>query len=86
MAEVTKQLGEDIVDGDTHKRVIEVVKQLVGIMEEATSIVGFFDKWDSQKAVKKKIKRIILEESFGSKELISAITDRFMELAKVKFK
>ena len=86
MAEVTKQLGEDIVDGDTHKRIIEVVKQLVVMMEEATSIVGFFDKWNSQKTVKKEIKRTILEESFGSKELVSAITDRFMELAKVKFK
>lgn len=48
MVEVTKQLGEDLVDEDTHKRVIEVVKQLVGMMEEATSIVGFFDKWNAQ--------------------------------------
>ncbi len=48
MVEVTKQLGEDLVDEDTHKRVIDVVKQLVGMMEEATSIVGFFDKWNAQ--------------------------------------
>ncbi len=62
------------------------MKQWGGMMEEATSIMGFFDKWDAQKAVKKKIKRIIIDESLGSKELVSAITDRFMELEKVKFK
>jgi len=56
------------------------------MMEEATSIVGFFEKWDEVKRVKKNIKRTILNEPYGTKELVGAITDRFMELAKVKFK
>jgi len=86
MVEITKQSGEESVDEATHERVISVIKQLVESMEDATSIVGFFEKWDEQKRVKKNIKRTILDEDFGSKELVNAITDRFMELAKVKFK
>ena len=86
MTEVTKQNEDDIVDESTHLHVIEVVKQLVDMMEEATSIVGFFSKWDEQKRVKKKIKRTILAEGFGNKALVGAITERFMELAEVKFK
>ena len=87
VAEVMKQQSEDVLDDDTHKRIIELVKHLVGVMEEETSIVGFFDhKWLAQKRVQKQIKRAVLDEPFGSKALISAITDRFMELAKVKFK
>jgi len=86
MAEITKQTGEDTVDEDTHQRVIVIVKQLVDIMEQATSIIGFFEKWDEQKRVNKIIKRTIIDESFASPELINAIKERFMELAKVKFK
>ncbi|HIJ22536.1 MAG: hypothetical protein HON68_01410 [Gammaproteobacteria bacterium] len=64
----------------------QTVKQLVTAMEEATSIVEFFKKPDEVKGVRKSIKRTILDEEFGSRELVTAITDRFMELAKVKFK
>ncbi len=86
MKEITQQTGEKLIDEETHLRVIEVVKQLVEMMGEATSIVGFFEKWDEQKRVKKQIKRTILEEPFGSTDLVRAITGRFMELARVKFK
>jgi type I restriction enzyme, R subunit len=86
MAEISQLEGDNSIDEETHRRVIEVVKQLVQMMEEATSIVGFFQKWDEQKRVKKQIKRTIIEEPFGSTELVKAITDRFMALAKVKFK
>ena len=65
---------------------IEVVKQLVGMMQEATEVVDFFSKWDEQKAMKKRIKRAILSEDFGSKELVDAINERFMDLAQAKFK
>jgi hypothetical protein len=33
-----------------------------------------------------RIKRTILNETFGSSELVLAITERFMGLARVKFK
>ena len=86
MAEVAKASGEDVITEAVHQRIIYVVQQLVEMMEEATSIIGFFDKWNDQKRVKKLIKRAILDEDFGTKDLVSAITDRFMDLAKVKFK
>jgi len=86
MAEVTNATGEDAITEAVHQRIIHVVQQLVVVMEDATSIVGFFDKWDEQKRVKRLIKRALLDEDFGTKELVGAITDRFMDLAKVKFK
>jgi len=85
IAEVTKQNG-DSTDKTTHTRIIEIVKKLVQMMEDATSIVEFFKKQDEVKRVRKNIKRTILNEDFGNKELVKAITDRFMDLAKVKFK
>jgi len=85
MAEVTRLHGE-AVDEATHKRVLEVVKQLVDMMKEDTTVVDFFNKWDEQKAMKKRIKRAILSEDFGTKELVEAINQRFMDLAQAKFK
>ncbi len=85
MAEVTKQLG-DVIDEETHRKVIGVVQELTKMMDEATAIVGFFSKWDEQKRVGKEIKRAILSQSFGTEELAKIISSRFMELAQVKFK
>ena len=59
---------------------------LVEMMEKATSIVDFFDKQDENKRVQKEIKRAVLKQQYGTKTLVSAVTDRFMELARVKFK
>ena len=86
MAEVTKKEGVEVLDEDTHAKVIAMVKSLVHMMDEATSIVDFFNKWDEQKRVKRDIRRAVLDESFGTPELSDAITERFMELARVKFK
>jgi type I restriction enzyme R subunit len=85
MAEVSR-LHDEEVDEATHQQVIEVVKQLVDMMQEATGIVDFFSKWNEVKAMKKRIKRTILSEDFGSKELVEAISERFMDLAQAKFK
>ena len=54
-------------------------------MDEETQIVGFFQKWNDQKRVRRDIKRAILKE-FDEEELIKPVTDRFMELAEVKFR
>jgi len=61
-SEITKQTSDQAVDEPTHKRIIELVKRLVAMMDEATSIVGFFDKWDERKRVRKNIKRAILDD------------------------
>jgi len=55
------------------------------MMDEATNIVDFFQKWNEQKRVRKNIKRVIIEE-FDQNELIKPVTERFMELAEVKFR
>ncbi len=85
MAEITKKAGEEAVDEETHEKVKIVVQSLVEMMDEATKIVGFFEKWDEVKSVKKDIKRVVIEK-FNDSDLVKPVTDRFMELAEVKFK
>jgi type I restriction enzyme, R subunit len=72
------------IDSKTTERAKSVVQALVAMLDEATQIVDFFDKWDEQKRVKRDIKRVIIQ-SF-SEDLVKPVTERFMELAEVKFK
>ena len=60
--------------------------ELVAEFQEAAQIVGFFQKDDEMKTIKRQIKRSILDRPFGSKDLVAEVTDRFMDLAKVRFK
>ena len=83
-AEITKKKGDDSLDESSHETLKEVVQSLVTMLDEATQIVDFFKKWDEQKTVKKKIKHTILKHYDVS--LVKPVTDRFMELAQVKFK
>lgn len=83
-AEITKKKGDDSLDEKAHETLKEVVQSLVTMLDEATQIVDFFKKWDEQKTVKKKIKHTILKHYDVS--LVKPVTDRFMELAEVKFK
>ena len=49
---------------DVHRpqiRLKEVVQSLVAMLDEATQIVDFFDKWDEQKRVRRDIKRVVIE-------------------------
>jgi type I restriction enzyme R subunit len=84
VAEITKLNGDDRLDVDTYDTVKSLVKSLVAMMDEASEIIDFFKKWDEQKRVKKKIKHAIIEHFNVS--LVKPVTERFMELAKVKFK
>lgn len=84
MTEITNLHGESITD-ELHQQVIDVVKKLVAMMDEATAIVDFFRKEDEIKSVRRNIRRTIIEQ-FDSEELVKTVTDRFMELARVKFK
>jgi len=79
------ELGDaDSLSEETQNLTKQVVQTLVQILHEATQIVDFFDKWDEQKRIKRDIKRIIIENFDES--LVEKVTERFMELAKVKFK
>ena len=84
MAEMTCSGKEMDMDAQTKKKVKEVTRSLVGMLDKATQIVDFFDKWDEQRRVKREIKRVVIENFEES--LVKPVTDRFMELAKVKFK
>ena len=70
---------------EAQEKVKFVIHSLVQMMNEATAIVGFFEKWDEVKRVKRDIKRTVIEE-FDDFDLVKPVTDRFMELAEVKFK
>ena len=85
MAEITKGEGIGVIDEDRGLKMKRVVRKLVTMMDEATEIVDFFDKYDEQKRVGRDIKRAIIEE-FDDPELARLIARRFMELAKVQFR
>ena len=79
------ELGvEGAVDAVKKQQVKDVVQSLVKMLDEATQIVDFFNKWDEQKRVKREIKRLIIKHFDES--LVQPMTARFMELATVKFK
>ncbi len=76
--------GDETVNAEKAEQVKRVVQSLVEMLGEATQIVGFFNKWDEQKRVKRDIKRAVIAEFDES--LVKPVTERFMELAEVKFK
>ena len=84
LAEITKLKGDDSLDEVTYETIKEVVQSLVQMLDEASQIVDFFKKFDEQKTVKKNIKRMVIKHFDLS--LVKPVTDRFMELAQVKFK
>ena len=86
MKEVPEAVGDGAMAEETHQQVLDLTKELVAEFQEATQIVGFFQKDDEMRTIKRQIKRSILDRSFGTKELVAEVTDRFMDLAKVRFK
>ena len=62
------------------------MKKLVNQFEDASQIIGFFQKQDEIKTMKRNIKRSMIEEDFNDSELRNVVIERFMDLAKVKFK
>ena len=84
MAELAEGNDDVAMDAKSSEKVKEVVQSLVAKLDEATQIVDFFDKWDEQKRVRRDIKRVVIKNFDES--LVGPVTERFMELAKVKFK
>ena len=86
MAEIVKSTGEETFSDEVHERILSLVKKLVNQFEESSKIVGFFLKQDEIKTMQRNIKRAMIEEGFDDPELRKIVIERFMELAKVKFK
>jgi len=76
--------GAEDVSKEQTQKVNHVTQSLVHMLDEATQIVDFFHKWDEQKRVRRNIKRVVIE-NFGE-ALVKPVTERFMDLAEVKFK
>jgi type I restriction enzyme R subunit len=76
--------GKDALGDSTESQVKEVVQSLVQMLDEATQIVDFFNKWDEKRRVKRDIKRKVIENFDES--LVAPITERFMDLAETKYK
>lgn len=85
LAEVTRIHDGDVIDEALHDQIKSTTQALVQVLDEATQIVDFFNKEDEIKRMKKKIKRVILDQPFGDKALVATLQDRFVELAKHKF-
>lgn len=77
--------GAENIEEETAEQAKEVVQSLVQMLDEATRIVDFFDKWNEQRRVRREIKRVVIE-NFNDESLVKPVTERFMELAEVKFK
>jgi len=86
MAEITKVSGEDTMDEEMHQRVLDLTKELVSEFQEATQIVGFFQKDDEIKSVAKKIKRSLIDQGFDDPDLRKEVTEAFMALGKRHFR
>tara|TARA_B100000686_G_scaffold316431_1_gene364254 strand:- start:1141 stop:1335 length:195 start_codon:yes stop_codon:yes gene_type:complete len=63
---------------------MEVVQSLVQMLDKETQIIEFWQKLTLRKRVKKDIKQIVIKNFDSS--LVKPITERYMELAEVKFK
>ena len=85
-AEVVKSFGEETFSDEVHERILSLVKKLVNQFEESSNIVGFFLKQDEIKTMQRNIKRAMIEDEFDDPDLRKIVIERFMELAKVKFK
>jgi len=86
MAEITKASGDETMDEETHQRVLDLTKQLVTEFQEATRIIGFFQKDDEIKSVAKNIKRSLLDQGFDDPDLRKEVTEAFMALGKRHFR
>jgi len=85
MAEVAEANGE-VLDVDVGSEIKATTQSLVTMFDEATQIVDFFNKPDEVKRMKKEVKRAVLDTSFGDKAIVNMLQDRFIDLARTKFK
>ncbi len=86
MAEIARVRDDEAIDQSTHDEVIAITKELVRMLDVATGIVDFFNKPDEVAEMKRLIKRTLTASSFDNPDIRNAVMDRFMELAKVRFR
>ena len=77
MKEVTEAVGDGAMDEETHQQALDLTKELVAEFQEATQIAGFFQREDEIRSARLKIRRAILDQPFGTRDLVQAVTDRY---------
>jgi len=85
VAEVGRISGEDVITEETHDAIKATTQELVSMFDEATHIVDFFSKTEEIKRMKKGVKHTVLDQPFGSLELVKVLQERFLDLAKNHF-
>ena len=80
--------GEDtaVIDPDQQQAITDTTRKLVEMFEETTQIVDVFNKPDQIKSMKKSIKRAVVDQPFYSTALNKALQERFIDLAKHKYR
>lgn len=76
---------ETLIDEQTHLEVLEIVKELVKFIDEATQIIDFFKKQDEQKEIRRKIRQAIFDKEWGTPAIVKAVSEEFMSIAKKHF-
>ena len=84
-AEIINLKGIKELDKGRTKIVVDVCRYLTNMIENATQRVDFFKQKTLQDEVKRKIKRYIIVH-LDDVDLVKPVTERFMDLARVKFK
>ncbi|MBA6421702.1 type I restriction endonuclease subunit R [Pseudomonas sp. 5Ae-yellow] len=85
VAEVARATGEDVLNEETHEQIKLTVRELVEMFEDATQIVDLFKKDDEIKRMKKAIKHTVLDQPFGNVDIVKALQERFLDLARSRF-
>lgn len=70
----------------SQEELVRLTKDLTAMIDTATAIIDFREKWNLQRQVQRDIIMAVHSQSYGSDELAKVIADRFLELALVKIK
>ncbi|MGI9371858.1 MAG: type I restriction endonuclease subunit R [Hyphomicrobiales bacterium] len=76
--------GETQVKESNKHKVKYALQPLIRMLDETTKIDDFFNKSDEQKRVKLEIERVVAANF--DQALVKPITEKFMDLARIKFK
>ena len=86
---ILEKYPDKIQDKELETELVKTIEKLVDMVEKSVSIVDFFRKEKEIKEVKRNIRRLLDETSFcdilEDEKLLKSVTDKFMELAKVRF-
>ncbi len=78
-------MANDSNEENSHELAKKFSIKIVRFLNEASQIVGFFDKSDEIRRLKREIKNTLMEMPHANEELLNEVTDNFMDLARHRF-